>query len=245
MPHLKQYKYLDIITITFVVVLIITNLVGSMKVTKLCVGWGDEPFCFSCTTGLLLFPVSYLIGDILTEIYGYSTSRRIIWTGFTALLISNLIIQFFIFLPPDPNWGLQDEYAKIFNQSFRVSMASMVAFWCGEFTNSYVLAKMKILTKGKFMIARLIGSTVAGELVDTLIIFPLGFLGAEGYPLSLMLQMMTSKYIIKVLWEIIAYPLVTVHLIKFLKKSENEDHYDYDTDLNPFHSKPAVVVTET
>jgi uncharacterized integral membrane protein (TIGR00697 family) len=119
-----------------------------------------------------------------------------------------------------------------------------VAFTCGEFTNSYVLAKMKILTKGKFMIARLIGSTAAGELIDTLIIFPLGFLGAEGYPLSLMFQMMLSKYIIKVVWEIIAYPILTVHLIKFLKKAENEDYYDYDTNLNPFKLEPEVVISQ-
>ena len=241
MPSIKQYKYLDIITIVFVVVLIITNLIGSVKITRLCFG---EMFCFSTTTGLLLFPVSYLIGDILTEIYGYSASRRIIWTGFIALIISNLIVQFFIFLPPDPDWGLQDAYSKIFNQSFRVSIASMIAFWCGEFTNSYVLAKMKVMTKGKFMLARLIGSTMAGELVDTLIIFPLGFLGAEGYPLSLMFKMMMSKYIIKVLWEVIAYPILTVHLIKFLKKNEHEDYYDYDTDLNPFHIEPETVINK-
>ncbi len=224
-------------------VLIITNLVGSVKVTRLCIGW-DEWFCFSTTTGILLFPISYLIGDILTEIYGYSASRRVIYTGFTALIISNLIIQFFIFLPPDPDWQLQGSYAQIFNQSFRVSIASMIAFWCGEFTNSYVVAKMKMLMKGKFMVARLIGSTIAGELVDTLIIYPLGFLGAEGYPVSLVVKMMISKYIIKVVWEIIAYPILTVHLIKFLKKSEGEDYYDYDTDLNPFHVEPEIVISK-
>ncbi len=240
MQKLKQYKYLDIITIVFVVVLIIINLIGSVKITRLC--FGD--FCFSTTTGLLLFPITYLIGDVLTEIYGYSASRRIIWTAFLALVISNLLIQFFIFLPPDPDWGLQDAYSKIFNQSFRVSIASIIAFWCGEFTNSYVLAKMKVLTNGKYMIARLIGSTVAGELVDTLIIFPLGFLGAEGYPVNLMFNMMLSKYVIKVIWEIIAYPILTVHLIKFLKKAENEDYYDKDTDLNPFHIEPETVVSK-
>jgi uncharacterized integral membrane protein (TIGR00697 family) len=196
------------------------------------------------TTGLLLFPASYLIGDILTEIYGYAVSRKVIWTGFTALILANLIIQLFIYLPADPNWGLQDAYSKIFNMSFRVSIASIIAFTCGEFTNSYVLAKMKILTKGKFMIARLIGSTAAGELIDTLIIFPLGFLGAEGYPLSLMFKMMLSKYIIKVVWEIIAYPILTVHLIKFLKKSEQEDYYDYDTNLNPFKLEPELVISQ-
>ncbi len=226
----RNYKYLGFISICFVVVLILTNLVGSVKITRLCIG----DFCFSTTTGLLLIPVSYLIGDILTEIYGYAESRRVIWTGFIALILSNLILQFFISLPPDPNWGSQEAYAKIFNLSLRVSFASIIAFWCGEFANSYVVAKMKILTGGKYLGARLILSTMAGELVDTLIIFPLGFLGAEGYPLSLMLNVMASKYIIKVLWEIIAYPIFTVHMIKFLKKSEGVDAYDYQVDLSPF-----------
>ena len=226
----RNYKYLGFISICFVVVLILTNLVGSVKITRLCIG----DFCFSTTTGLLLIPVSYLIGDILTEIYGYAESRRVIWTGFIALILSNLILQFFISLPPDPNWGSQEAYAKIFNLSLRVSFASIIAFWCGEFANSYVVAKMKILTGGKYLGARLILSTMAGELVDTLIIFPLVFLGAEGYPLSLMLNVMASKYIIKVLWEIIAYPIFTVHMIKFLKKSEGVDAYDYQVDLSPF-----------
>lgn len=226
----KNYKFLGFISICFVVALILTNLIGSVKITRLHLG----DFYFSTTTGLLLIPVSYLIGDILTEIYGYAESRRVIWTGFTALILSNLILQFFIALPPDPNWGLQDAYSKIFNLSLRVSIASMIAFWCGEFVNSYVVAKMKILTGGKYLGARLILSTMAGELVDTLIIFPLGFLGTEGYPVALMLNVMVSKYIIKVLWEIIAYPLFTVHLIKFLKKSEGVDTYDYQTNLSPF-----------
>lgn len=211
-------------------VLILTNLVGSVKIIHLCA----NDFCFSSTAGLLLFPVSYLIGDILTEIYGYAASRKVIWTGFAALILANIIVQFFVLLPPDPNWGLQESYAKIFHLSFRVSFASIVAFWCGEFTNSYVVAKMKILTNGKYQAARLILSTMAGELVDTLIIFPLGFLGAEGYPISLMLNVMLSKYLIKVAWEIIAYPIFTVHLVKFLKESESSDVYDYNTNLSPF-----------
>lgn len=227
---MQRYKYLDFISISFVLVLILTNLVGSVKIIRLCA----DDFCFSSTAGLLLFPVSYLIGDILTEIYGYSASRKVIWTGFAALIISNLIVQFFVLLPPDPSWGLQEAYAKIFHQSFRVSFACIIAFWCGEFTNSYVVAKMKIWTKGKYQAARLILSTVAGELVDTLIVFPLGFLGAEGYPLSLMLNVMISKYLIKVVWEIIAYPIFTMHIVKFLKKAEDSDVYDYNTNLSPF-----------
>ena len=226
----RNYKYLGFISICFVVVLILTNLVGSVKVTRLCVG----DFCFSTSPGLLLIPVSYLIGDILTEIYGYAESRKVIWTGFTALILSNLILQIFIALPPDPNWGLQEAYVQIFNLSLRISIASMVAFWCGEFVNSFVVAKMKIITQGKYLSARLILSTAAGELVDTLIIIPLAFLGNPDYPTALLLNIMASKYVIKVLWEIIAYPLFTVHMIKFLKKAEGVDVYDYQTNLSPF-----------
>ncbi len=226
----RNYKYLGFISICFVVVLILTNLVGSVKVIRLCAG----DFCFSATTGLLLIPASYLIGDILTEIYGYAESRKVIWTGFTALILSNLILQIFIALPPDPNWGLQDAYTKIFHLSFRISIASMIAFWCGEFVNSYVVAKMKVLTGGKYLSARLILSTMAGELVDTLIIIPIAFWGNPDYPTAMLLNIMASKYVIKVLWEIIAYPLFTVHMIKFLKKAEGVDTFDYQTNLSPF-----------
>lgn len=232
MSSQKHYQYTGLITVSFVLILILSNLVGSVKITQLCLGnW----FCFSSTTGLLLFPASYLIGDILTEVYGYSQSRKVIWTGFGALIIANLIIQTFIALPPDPSWGLQESYTKVFSMSLRISIASMIAFAAGEFTNSYVIAKLKVLTKGKYQALRIIGSTMVGEFVDTAIVMPLAFLGAEGYPVELILKIMLSKYIIKVVWEIIAYPLVTVHLIKFLKTKEQEDYYDKKTDFNPFH----------
>lgn len=213
-------------------ILILTNLVGSAKITQFCL---SESFCFSLSTGLLLFPVSYLIGDILTEVYGYAASRRVIWTGFGALLIANLIIQFFVVLPADPNWGLQEAYSQVFKMSLRISIASIIAFAAGEFTNSYVIAKLKLWLKGKYQWFRIIGSTMAGELVDTLIIIPLGFWGAEGYPVEILFKIMMSKYLIKVIWEIIAYPIITVHLIKFLKTREHEDYYDKNTDFNPFH----------
>ncbi|MDA0771793.1 MAG: queuosine precursor transporter [Cyanobacteria bacterium] len=228
----KHYKYLETITICFVLVLILSNLIGSVKITQLCLG---QWFCFSTTTGVLLFPVSYLIGDILTEVYGYAQSRKVIWTGFGALILANLIIQFFIILPADPNWGLQGAYSQVFNMSLRISVASIIAFAAGEFTNSYVIAKLKLWTKGKYQSVRIIGSTMAGELVDTIIIIPLAFIGADGYPLELMFKLMGSKYLIKVIWEILAYPLLTVHLIRFLKNKEHEDYYDKDTDFNPFH----------
>ncbi len=215
----------------------VSNLIGSVKVTRLCIP--NTELCISCTTGLLLFPLSYLIGDILTEVYGYASSRKVIWTGFTALITANILIQIFKALPPDPDWGLQLAYSQIFNQSLRTSAASMIAFFCGEFTNSFVLAKLKVITQGKIPALRIIGSTVAGELIDTIIIYPLAFWGALGFPPNLLLKVMITNYCLKVLWEIVAYP-VTKQILAFLKKTENEDYYDYDTDFNPFHVNPTV-----
>ena len=231
----RSYKYLDTITVSFVVVLLISNLVGSVKITQICLPFFDNA-CFRCTCGLFLFPASYLIGDLLTEVYGYSKSRRVIWTGFASLLAANLIILFFSSLPAAPSWGLEQEFSAIFKQSMRVSLASMVAFFCGEFTNSYIIAKLKILTKGKHQAVRIIGSTMAGELVDTTLILFLGFYGAAGYPLELMIGVLITNYLFKVTWEILAYPL-TRNLLKFLKKEEAEDYYDHKTDFNPFHKQ--------
>ncbi len=228
-----SFKYLDIIIVSFAVVLIISNLVGAVKIIRLTIPFTD--ISFSCSCGLFLFPITYLVGDVLTEVYGYAKSRRVIWTGFVALLLVNLVIQFFVALPPDPNWGLNDEFNKIFAAGFRISIASMIAYYCGEFTNSYIIAKLKLLTKGKYQGLRIIASTAAGELVDTTLILFIGFYGAEAYPMSLLMTALYTNYIFKVLWEIIVYPIFTVHILKFLKKEEQIDYYDHDTDFNPFH----------
>ena len=215
----------------FVTILLVSNLIGAIKITRICL-WED--FCFSATTGLFIFPVSYLIGDILTEVYGYARSRRIIWTGFTCLFVANLLILLFRAMPADPSWGLEDEFTKIFSMSFRLSMASMIAYFFGEFTNSFVIAKLKVITKGKYQALRIIGSTAAGELVDSILILFIGFYGNPGYPLELLGKILVVNYSFKVVWEIIAYPL-TSQLLKYLKKEENEDYFDTDTDFNPFH----------
>ncbi len=222
----RSYKYLDLVTVVFVVVLLLSNLIASVKITRL--------LGVSFTAGLFFFPLSYLIGDVLTEVYGYAKSRRVIWTGFISLLVSNIIIKILINLPPDPHWTLQPAYEQIFGLSLRVSMASMIAYFCGEFANSYVLAKMKVLTEGKWQFARIIGSTVVGELVDTLIFYPLAFLGSNVLSTALIIKLMIANYIIKVSWETIAYPL-TRRLLKWLKRTEDEDYYDYNTDFNPLH----------
>ena len=231
----RNYKYLDLITVIFVVILLISNLIASLKVTQIPLpDLGFLPKTISFTAGLFFFPISYLVGDLLTEVYGYSKSRRVIWTGFTALFLTNLIVRFLVWLPADPNWGLQEAYETIFAMSFRVSIASMIAFFCGEFCNSFVIAKLKIFTKGKMQALRIIGSTAVGEFVDTLIFYPLAFLGSEAFPQNLIIKIMIVNYIFKVLWEVFAYP-ITKELIKFLKKSESEDFYDTETNFSPFH----------
>jgi len=237
----RSYKYLNFITVTFVVILLLCNLIASIKITQI-----ELPLIgkVSFAAGLLFFPISYLVGDLLTEVYGYAKSRQVIWSGFIALIISNIIIKILVALPPDPNWNLQSSYEAIFAVSFRVSLASMLAFFCGEFCNSFVLAKLKLITKGKYQALRLIGSTIAGELVDTIIFYPLAFWGDPNFPTDLILRIMLMNYIVKVSWEVIAYPL-TKQIVKHLKATENEDYYDWDTDFSPFHlSEDSVKIEE-
>ena len=230
----SEYRYLNVITVAFVVILLLSNLVASIKVTRIHIPLLDMDVSF--VAGLLFFPVSYLLGDLLTEVYGYSKSRNVIWTGFTSLLIANLIVKFLVWLPADPNWHLDQAYRDVFALGFRVSIASMLAFFAGEFINSFTIAKLKILTKGKWQALRIISSTAAGEFVDTLIFYPLAFWGDPNFPPDLILKIMLANYIVKVLWEIFAYP-VTMKIIAFLKRAEAEDYYDYSTDFNPFHLK--------
>lgn len=217
-------------------------MVASIKISRIAVPSIDfdlgfiqftSPETISFGVGLLIFPISYLMGDILTEVYGYARSRRVIWTGFVFLIISVALANLFVIMPADPDWGLQDAYAKIFSMSFRVSLASMLAYFCGEFCNSYVVAKLKVLTKGKKLFYRLIGSTVAGEFVDTIIFYPIAFAGIAGFPPSLLIKVMIANYTVKVLWEVLAFPM-TRRLVNYLKKAENEDYYDTKTDFSPF-----------
>lgn len=222
---MKQYKYLDIATVGFVLTLFLSNFVGNAKVAQIS--------NFTFLAGVILFPVSYLLGDILTEVYGYAKSRRVIWLGFGALIISATLIQIMIVMPSPVSWENKAAFDSIFSNSFRVVASSMFAFWIGEFTNSFTLAKMKILTKGKYLWTRTIGSTVVGEAVDTLVFYPLAFIGVAGFSSHLILSIMITNYILKVSWEVIATPF-TYAVINFLKKKENEDYYDYKTDFNPF-----------
>ena len=218
----KNYKYLTAISVFFVSVLLISN-VASTKIVDL--KW------FVFDGGTLLFPLSYIFGDILTEVYGYKRSRGIIWLGFFMALMMSVVFIVVGKLPADASWGNQAAYDAILGLTPRIVLASLVAYFFGEFSNSFILAKMKILTKGRWLWTRTIGSTMAGELVDSSLFILIAFVGI--FPGSLLFTLIISNYIFKTAVEVLFTP-VTYKVVKFLKKKENEDYYDTDTNFNPF-----------
>lgn len=226
----KTFKYYDLIMATFVTVLLCSNLIGVHKVAKVDIPWVGE-FVFGA--GVLFFPISYLFGDILTEVYGYARSRKVIWAGFGAMIFASLMSYVVTNLPSastmDP--ARQSAIEMIFGQTPRIVFASLVAFWMGEFSNSFVLAKMKIFTSGKWLWTRTIGSTFVGEAVDSLVFYPVAFYGI--WPNELIISVLIANYILKVGWEVLATPL-TYKLVGFLKRVEHEDFFDLDTNFNPF-----------
>lgn len=231
MTETRRYKYFDLVMAAFVAVLLCSNLIGVHKVSSI-----DLPFYgeYVYGTGVLFFPLSYLFGDILTEVYGYARSRRVIWAGFAALIFASFMSFVVTSLPAAKTMTPESQAAvnAIFGQTWRIVAASLVGFWAGEFVNSFVLAKMKLLTTGKYLWTRTIGSTFAGEAVDSLIFYPLAFLGT--WPTEQVVSVMIGNYFLKVLWEILATPL-TYKIVGFLKRAEHEDYFDRDTDFNPFH----------
>jgi queuosine precursor transporter len=222
---MRHYKYYDIILGLFVAVLLISN-VASSKILKL------GPFTFD--GGTILFPISYIFGDILTEVYGYRNSRRVIWTGFFAALLMSLTFIIVGKLPAAGGWANQDAYDKILGLTPRIVIASLLAYFSGEFSNSYTLAKMKIWTNGKWLWTRTIGSTIVGEGVDTLLFVMIAFYGI--LPNNLLLTVIISNYVFKVGFEI-AFTPATYKVVSFLKRSEAIDAYDYETNFNPFTLK--------
>jgi queuosine precursor transporter len=221
----RDYKYYDLVMAAFVTVLLCSGIIG---VQKRSVILGQQ-----FGTAILFFPLSYLFGDILTEVYGYARSRRVIWAGFGALIFAAFMSWVVVKIPPAPDWPHQKSYEVIFGSTPRIVFASLVAFWSGEFANSFVLAKMKIFTKGRRLWTRTIGSTVAGEIVDSMIFYPLAFLGSDGWTTALVFKVMLFNYAAKVLWEVIATPF-TYQIVNFLKRAEKEDYYDRGTNFNPF-----------
>jgi uncharacterized integral membrane protein (TIGR00697 family) len=218
----RYYRYIDLVTAAFVAVLIISNI-ASTKILLF------GPFTFD--GGTVLFPLAYIFGDVLTEVYGYGRSRRVIWTGFFWLFVAAAVFGLVDLLPPAPGYTLQASYHAILGQTPRIVAASLVGYFSGEFTNSFVLAKMKILTRGRWLWMRTIGSTLVGEAVDTALFLGVAFLGA--LPSNLLLTVFISNYVFKVGVEVCFTP-VTYWVTNFLKKYEREDYYDFGTDFNPF-----------
>jgi uncharacterized integral membrane protein (TIGR00697 family) len=230
MAATRSYKYFDLIMAAFVAVLLCSDLVGVQKVSYVNLPFFGE---YIYGAGVLFFPISYLFGDVLTEVYGYKRSRRVIWAGFGALVFASVMSYVVTSLPPARTMSpeQQDAVNLVFGQTWRIVLASLLGFWAGEFTNSVVLAKMKVLTEGKYLWMRTIGSTFAGEAVDSLIFYPLAFLGI--WSNAQVISVMIGNYLIKVLWEVLATP-ITYKIVGFLKRVEHEDYFDRETDFNPF-----------
>ncbi len=225
--HLRHY---DLVMAAFVTILLLSNVIGAGKVATVSLpGLGDWPF----GAGILFFPISYVIGDVLTEVYGYARARRCIWSGFAALLFMAMMALVVVALPPAPGWTGQAAYEAVFGQVPRIVLASILAFWAGEFANSYVLARMKLWTKGRHLWTRTIGSTVIGQGLDSLIFYPLAFWGV--WDADTLLAVLLTQWALKVGWEALLTP-VTYAVVGFLKRREGVDVYDEGTDFSPFRA---------
>jgi len=229
----QQYRYYELVMASFVIVLICSNLIGPAKIAQITL-----PYLGVVTfgAGVLFFPISYVFGDILTEVYGYARARKVIWAGFTGLGFASFMAAVVVALPPAPFWNNQAAYEIAFGSAWRIVLASMCAYFCGEFVNSYVLAKMKIITAGKWLWTRTIGSTIFGEAVDSALFYPLAFYGAGVIPDDKLPLVMLSQFLIKVGVEVVFTP-VTYKVVNALKRAEHEDYYDRNTDFNPFSLK--------
>jgi len=226
----RQYRYYEFVMAAFVTVLICANLIGPAKISQI-----ELPLVGTLIfgAGVLFFPISYVFGDILTEVYGYARARRVIWAGFAGLAFASFMATVVVALPPAPFWQNQQAYEVAFGQAWRVAGASMIAYFCGEFVNSFVLAKMKIATAGKWLWTRTIGSTIAGEAVDSALFYPLAFYGAGIIPDDRLIQVMLFQFVAKVSVEVVFTP-VTYKVVAALKRAEHEDYYDRHTDFSPF-----------
>ena len=234
MTQARSYRYYDFIMGAFVTVLICSNFIGAAKQAVVDVPFlGLVPF----GAGVLFFPISYIFGDILTEVYGYGRDRRVVWAGFGALAFASVMAWVVVNLPPGPSdfmKSYQPALDMVFGNAWRIALGSMIAFWCGSFVNSYILAKMKIWTKGRWLWTRTIGSTIAGELVDSTLFYVIAFYGIWATPDIVKVAML--QYVLKTSWEIVMTP-VTYRVVAFLKRAEREDYYDLNTNFTPFSVK--------
>ncbi len=219
----RHFRYFDFVMAAFVAILLLSNLIGASKLATV----GGYTF----GAGILFFPLSYVIGDLLTEVYGYANARRCVWMGFAALVFMAFMSWVVVAMPPAASWTGQAAYESVFGSTWRIVAASVVAFWAGEFVNSFVLAKMKILTKGRMLWSRTIGSTVFGQAVDSAIFYPIAFLGV--WETRDVLIVMVTNWLLKVLWEVLLTP-VTYAVVGWLKAREGVDVFDQGTDFSPF-----------
>jgi uncharacterized integral membrane protein (TIGR00697 family) len=241
-----HFRYFDYVMAAFVTILLLSNLIGAAKQ-----GQVELPLVGTITfgAGVLFFPVSYIIGDVMTEVYGYAHARRVIWTGLFALLFMVVMAVVVVNIPAAPEWALasatydiqgqsvtapnQAAYQSVFGQTPRIVFASLIAFWCGEFVNSFILAKMKIWTEGRMLWTRTIGSTIFGEAADSALFYPLAFLGVPGWTTEAVITLAITQWVIKTLWEVVLTP-VTYQVVGFLKRREGVEVFDSDTDFSPF-----------
>ena len=255
-----RFRYYDIVMASFVAILLLSNIIGAAKLTFLELTWWPQGWwpapdgLFIYGAGILFFPLGYVIGDVLTEIYGFARARRVIWTGFAALTFMAFMSYIVVALPPFEGWSCaasetlsmtdssapstdgaicQQTYESVFGSTWRIVLASIIAFWAGEFVNSYVMARMKIWTKGKALWSRTIGSTIFGQGVDSAIFYPIAFLGI--WTTEAVITVMITNWLLKVLWEALLTP-VTYQVIGWLKRREGVEIYDHDTNFSPFAS---------
>lgn len=233
----RHYRYYDLLMAGFVTVLLCSNLIGTAKVCAVTL-----PFSLPLIgnhlqfgAGNIFFPISYIFGDILTEVYGFARARKVIWAGFAAMLFATVMSQVIIHLPPAANEPfnrvLQPAIEVVFGSTWRIVVASIVAFWIGDFVNSYVLARMKILTRGRWLWTRTIGSTICGQGIDSVVFYPIAFYGI--WAGETLLQVLAFNFAFKTLVEVLMTP-VTYAVVNFLKRAENEDYFDSSTDFTPF-----------
>ena len=232
--------YYPLLMAGFVAVLLCSNLIGPAKVCIL-----EAPFALPLIgatlifgAGNIFFPISYIFGDILTEVYGYAKARKVIWVGFTAMIFATCMAQIIISMPPysgEPfNEVLQPALETVFGTTWRIVVGSMVAFWVGDFINAFVMAKMKIFTAGKHLWSRIISSTIFGQAADSLIFYPIAFYGI--WDNETLIKIIIFNFCFKVTIEVLMTPL-TYLVVNNLKRTENSDHYDNTTNFNPFSLK--------
>ncbi len=230
----RTYRYYDLVMAAFVTVLLCSNFIGAAKQATLTLPWLG-PVAFGA--GVLFFPISYIFGDVLTEVYGYARDRRVVWAGFGALAFASLMAWVIVHLPAaDSEWmkTYQGQLEGVFGNAWRIAAGSMIAFWAGSFSNSYVMAKMKVGTEGKWLWMRTIGSTLVGEAVDSSLFYFIAFAGL--WATSDVIKVAIIQYFLKTGWEVVMTPF-TYQVVSFLKRAEAEDYYDRHTDFTPFSLK--------